>query len=237
MDAPSRSPQPEPGAQDSRAPRLRALIFDMDGTLADTDPVHIRAFVDFLAPFGITVDAQTYHAKITGRTNDRIFADLLPGRSAEERRRLSEEKEALFRRMSPDLAPLAGLLDLLDWAKARSLRIALVTNGPRLNVVHTLDVLGIAERFSVTVAGEDVARGKPDPLPYRTALERLGLAPEEAVAFEDSPAGLKAAKAAGLVTVGVLTGQTAEALTALGADLTVRDFTDAGLRRLLEERV
>jgi beta-phosphoglucomutase len=127
-------------------------------------------------------------------------------------------------------------VDLLDWAKARGLRIALVTNGPRANVVHTLDVLGIAERFAVTVAGEDVARGKPDPLPYRTALERLGLAPDEAIAFEDSPAGLKAAKAADLVTVGVLTGQTAEALTALGADLTVQDFTDAGLKRLLEER-
>jgi beta-phosphoglucomutase len=219
-----------------RAARLRALIFDMDGTLADTDPVHIRAFVDFLAPFGITVDDEVYRTRITGRTNDRIFADLLPDRSADERRRLSEEKEALFRRMSPDLAPLAGLVDLLDWAEARGLRIALVTNGPRANVVHTLDVLGIAERFAVTVAGEDVARGKPDPLPYRTALERLGLAPDEAIAFEDSPAGLKAAKAADLVTVGVLTGQTAEALTALGADLTVQDFTDAGLKRLLEER-
>lgn len=216
--------------------RLRALIFDMDGTLADTDPVHVRAFADFLAPFGIAVDDEVYRTRISGRTNDGIFADLLPDRPPEERRRLAEEKEALFRRMSGDLAPLAGLLELLDRAQARGLGLALVTNGPRANVEHTLAVLGIGTRFAVTVAGEDVARGKPDPLPYLTALERLGIAPAEAVAFEDSPAGLEAAKAAGLFTVGVLTGQTPETLTRLGADLTLHDFTDPALLRLLEER-
>lgn len=218
------------------AARLRALIFDMDGTLADTDPVHVRAFREFLAPFGIAVDDEVYRSRISGRTNDLIFADLLPDRTAEERRLLSEEKEAHFRRMSRDLTPLAGLMDLLDWADGRGLAVALVTNGPRANVEHTLAVLGIAERFTATVAAEDVARGKPDPLPYRTALERLGLDADEAFAFEDSPAGLRAAKAADLFTVGILTGQAPEILTQLGADLVVRDFTDPALVRLLAER-
>lgn len=217
--------------------RLKALIFDMDGTLADSDPVHLRAFADYLAPLGVEVDEEVYRTKISGRTNAQIFAGLLPDRSAAEHGRFADEKEALFRELSADLQPLSGLLPLLDWAEAQGLKLALVTNGPRLNVEHTLKALGIAHRFPITVAGEDVARGKPDPLPYRTALDRLGIGPDEAMAFEDSPSGLKAAKAAGIVTVGVLTGQTAEALAALGADLTVRDFSNPGLMRMLEGRV
>ena len=214
--------------------QLKALIFDMDGTLADSDPVHLRAFEAYMAPLGVRVDEEVYRTKIAGRTNAQIFAGLLPDSSPEDQARHGDEKEALFRRMSDTLAPVGGLLALLDWARAKGLRIALVTNGPRLNVEHTLEALGIADRFEVTIAGEDVARGKPDPLPYRTALDRLGIAPDEAVAFEDSPAGLKAAKAAGIVTIGILTGQPAEALIAVGADLTVKDFTDADLWRMLE---
>ncbi len=217
--------------------RLKALIFDMDGTLADSDPVHLRAFTDYLAPLGVVVDEEVYRTKITGKTNAQIFAGLLPDRSAEEHARFADEKEALFRRMAGDLEPLAGLIPLLDWAEAQGLELALVTNGPRLNVEHTLKALRVAHRFPITVAGEDVDRGKPDPLPYRTALDRLGIGPDEAVAFEDSPSGLVAAKAAGMAAVGVLTGQSAKALTALGADLTVRDFSDPALMRMLEGRV
>lgn len=215
--------------------RLKALIFDMDGTVADTDPVHLRAFQDYLAPYGITVDEEVYRTRISGRTNAQIFRSFFPDRSPDDHERLGDDKEALFRRMAVDLGPLGGLMGLLDWARERDLALALVTNGPRLNVEHTLRALGIAERFPATIAGEDVERGKPDPLPYRTALDRLGVGPDEAIAFEDSPSGLKAAKAAGLVTVGILTGQTAEALAELGADLTVRDFSDPELMRMLEE--
>lgn len=218
-------------------PRLKALVFDMDGTLADTDPVHLRAFERYLAPHGVTVDEEVYRAKIAGRTNAQIFEGLLPAFSAEDHKRFGQEKEALFRELAEEIEPLAGLTSLLDWAEARSLRVGLVTNGPRPNVDHTLRALGIAQRFAVTIASEDVTRGKPDPLPYLTALDRLGIGAAEAVAFEDSPSGVRAAKAAGILTIGILTGQTAEALASSGADMTVRDFADPGLLRLLAERV
>src|SRR5690606_7876506 len=103
-------------------------------------------------------------------------------------------KEAAFRRLARELEPLDGLIDLLDWAEARGIRIGLVTNAPLLNATHMLDVLGLTERFAVKVTIDQVERGKPDPLPYLTALERLGLRAEEAIAFEDSPSGMKAAK-------------------------------------------
>jgi HAD superfamily hydrolase (TIGR01509 family) len=215
---------------------LKALLFDVDGTLADTDPVHVQAFALYLAPHGLSVDETFYRTRISGRANAAIFADLFPNRSPEEHARFGDEKEALYRELARELAPLRGLPRLLDWARSCGLRLAAVTNGPRVNLEHALEGLGIEGRFEVLIAREDVARAKPDPLPYATALQRLGLGPAEAVAFEDSPAGVTAAMAAGLFTVGLLTSQPAGALREAGADVTIADFDDPALWRVLRER-
>jgi beta-phosphoglucomutase len=215
---------------------LGALVFDMDGTLADSDPVHLLAFRELLAAHGIPMDEETYRRRLSGRTNEAIFAELFPHHPESERGRLADEKEAIFRRRAPELAPLAGLPELLDWAESRSLPLGLVTNAPAENVTHTLEALGIASRFAVRVLGSEVARPKPDPLPYLTALDRLGVPPGQAIAFEDSLAGVRSARAAGIFTVGVLTGQSASDLRAAGADLPVRDFADPALWAILAER-
>ena len=216
---------------------LKALIFDMDGTLVHSDPVHLEAFAEILKPEGVTIDEEIYRSTIVGRTNEAIFASLLPHLSVERHEVYADEKEAAFRRMAQDLEPLEGLLDLLDWAEAQSLRIALVTNAPRLNADHMLEALGLAERFPIQITIDQVERGKPDPLPYLTAIERLGIRPEEAIAFEDSPSGMKAAKAAGLFSFGVLTGLSAAELTKVGADRTIETFRDRALWEVLERRI
>ncbi|RDI57751.1 HAD family hydrolase [Microvirga subterranea] len=216
---------------------LKALIFDMDGTLVHSDPTHLEAFAEVLGPEGVVIDDALYRSAIIGRTNDAIFASLLPHRTVEEHEDFADRKEAAFRRRALDLKPLDGLVELLDWAESHGIRIALVTNAPVLNATHMLDVLGITERFAVKVTIEQVERGKPDPLPYLTALERLGIGSEEAVAFEDSPSGMKAAKGAGLFSFGVLTGLTADDMKALGADGTIETFRDPALWEILERRV
>jgi len=215
---------------------LKALIFDMDGTLVHSDPVHLQAFAEVLNPEGVTIDEHVYRSAIIGRTNESIFASLLPHRTVEEHAAFADEKEAAFRRLALDLKPLDGLIDVLDWAQERGIRIALVTNAPTLNAEHMLDVLGLAGRFAVQITIDQVERGKPDPLPYLTALERLGVQADEAVAFEDSPSGMKAAKAAGLFAFGVLTGLTAEEMLGLGADATIEDFHAAALWDVLNSR-
>jgi beta-phosphoglucomutase len=215
---------------------LRALIFDMDGTLTDSDPVHISAFEALLTPHGHAVDEAFYRERISGRSNNVIFEGLFPDHAPEERDRLADEKEALFRKLATKLTPLEGLLDVLNWADAQGLRLAVVTNAPRPNLTHTLEALDLDARFPIRVSGEDVVRAKPDPLPYLTALKLLGVNANEAVAFEDSPSGLRAAKAAGLFTFGILTGQTADVLQAEGADATISDFHDPLVRQILEQR-
>jgi beta-phosphoglucomutase len=216
---------------------LKALIFDMDGTLVHSDPTHLQAFAEILGPEGLVIDDELYRSSIIGHTNEAIFASLLPHRTVEEHENFAERKEAAFRRLAQDLKPLEGLVDLLDWAEQRGIRIALVTNAPILNATHMLDVLGVTERFAVKVTIEQVERGKPDPLPYLTALERLGLGPDEAIAFEDSPSGMKAAKGAGLFTFGVLTGLAADEMESLGADRTIQTFHDPALWEILERRL
>jgi HAD superfamily hydrolase (TIGR01509 family) len=215
---------------------LKALIFDMDGTLVHSDPVHLEAFAEVLKPEGVTINEEIYRSTIIGRTNDAIFASLLPHLPVERHEAYADEKEATFRRMAQDLEPLEGLLDLLEWAEGRGIRIALVTNAPRLNADHMLEALGLAGRFEVEITIEEVERGKPDPLPYLTALERLGIKAEEAIAFEDSPSGMRAAKAAGLYSFGVLTGLNAGEMREIGADDAIMTFRDPALWAILEQR-
>ena len=215
---------------------LKALMFDMDGTLVHSDPVHLEAFAAVLKDEGVAIDEEIYRSKIIGRTNEAIFASLLPHLPVDRHEAYADEKEATFRRMATQLKPLEGLLDLLDWAEGSGIKIALVTNAPRLNADHMLEVLGLAGRFKVEITIEEVERGKPDPLPYLTAIERLGISAGEAIAFEDSPSGMRAAKAAGLFSFGVLTGLTADEMRDVGADGAIMTFRDPALWEILEHR-
>jgi HAD superfamily hydrolase (TIGR01509 family) len=211
----------------------RALLFDLDGTLAETDSLHLPTWVATLSPHGIEVDEEFYRESISGRSNLEIVEELLPDLSAEEGRKLAEAKEASFRERAVELEPLPGLLEFMEEAKDRGLSLALVTNAPEQNVEAILLALGLGEFFDEVVLSDEVGPVKPDPAPYRAALEKLGVAPEEALAFEDSTSGISSSVAAGIPTVGIASTQVPERLLQAGAFAAVSDFTDPELRGLL----
>jgi beta-phosphoglucomutase-like phosphatase (HAD superfamily) len=95
----------------------RALLFDLDGTLAETDSLHLPTWVDVLGPYGIEVDERFYKESLSGRSNSKIVQDLLPCLSAEEGRKLADAKEASFRERAHELEPLPGLLDFMKEGK------------------------------------------------------------------------------------------------------------------------
>ena len=99
-----------------------------------------------------------------------------------------------------------------------------------------LAALDLTDRFSPVILGDDLPRGKPDPLPYLSALDRLGVAPENAIGFDDSGHGIQAVSAAGMFAVGVLSDLSKAELMAQGADITITDYTDPTLRKILTER-
>ena len=212
----------------------RALLFDLDGTLAETDSLHLPTWVDVLRPYGIEVDEAFYKENISGRSTGEIVRELLPDFPKDEGREIGEAKEANFRERAGELEPLPGLLDFLRKATERGLKTALVTNAPEENVEAILLALELGEYFDKLVLSDEVGRVKPDPEPYRVALDRLGVSPEEAVAFEDSTSGISSAVGAGVPTVGIASAQDPETLRRAGVFMVAKDFTDPELHEFLE---
>jgi HAD superfamily hydrolase (TIGR01509 family) len=208
---------------------LKALLFDLDGTLADTNSVHRLAWVEMLKPYGYDVDWDFYKANITGRIATEVVADLSPDLSPEEVQEIAEAKEANFREQAGTLKPFPGLLELIERGRKKGLRISLVTNAPKENVFTVLRVLGLDDAFDPVILADEVGPGKPDPAPYNAALQALDISAEEAVAFEDSPSGIASSVAAGIPTVGIASTHDPEELEELGVDLVAKDFADPKL--------
>jgi beta-phosphoglucomutase len=216
---------------------LTAILFDLDGTIVNTDPIHYIAWREMLKKHSIEIDENFYKSRISGRLNPAIIKDILPQLSSEDGVKLAEEKEALFREFAPDLQPLAGFCQLLEWTKTHQLKRALVTNAPRLNVQFMLEVLGIKEAFhTVVIAGEDIA-GKPDPAPYEIALNNLGIQATDAIALEDSPSGIRSAVGAGIRTIGIASTHNLLGLQENGAFMAIPDFTDLEMWTLLNSLI
>jgi HAD superfamily hydrolase (TIGR01509 family) len=211
----------------------RALLFDLDGTLADTDSLHLPTWVDVLEPYGVMVDEEFYRDSISGRNTSEIVRALLPELSDEENRSVGDTKEVRFRERATELEPLPGLVDFVDLGRERGMRIALVTNAPDENVQAILLALELRDFFETVVLADEVEAVKPDPAPYKAALKRLDVSAEEALAFEDSVSGISSSVAAGIPTVGITSSQAPERLREAGAFMTVEDFTDARIRGLI----
>lgn len=216
---------------------LKALLFDLDGTLSETDSIHFLTWADAMKPHGVALDREVYGESISGHPNPGIAAEFLPALSEEERQTVIDAKERDFNGRAASLEPLPGLLNFVANARDGGLRLALVTNAPRENATAILRAIGLEDVFEAEILSEEVGVGKPDPAPYRAALECLGVAADEAVAFEDSASGIASALGAGVPTVGVASTQKPERLEALGVELVVHDFTDPRLSALIEERL
>ncbi|AZE52154.1 Beta-phosphoglucomutase [Pseudomonas chlororaphis] len=214
--------------------KLSALLFDLDGTLIDTDDLHLNAYNQLLARWGKSMSLDYYKAHVMGFPDDMIFSGLFPQAPATQYPELAAQKEAMFRAQLRETTPVPGVLRTLDYAQAAGIPMAVVTNAPRENAEAMLQGLGIAERFDALVIGGELARGKPDPLPYLTALQLLDASADQALAFEDSLAGVRSAAAAGIHTFGMLSGLEETQLREAGARSIIRDFNDEALWQRLQ---
>jgi beta-phosphoglucomutase len=209
-----------------------ALVFDLDGVIIDSMPMHTDAWRIYLDRLG--VDSTDVETRMHGRRNDEIVADFIrTPLSPEEIFGHGAAKEALFREMMrPRLQEhlLPGVVQFLE--RCNGIPKGVGSNAEPANIDFTLDGAGIRSHFQVIVDGHQVQRPKPAPDVYLRAAELLAVTPGNCIVFEDSPAGIEAACAAGARVVGVQShsGNLSK------VDLAIRDFLDPALEPWLESQ-
>ncbi|GKY87909.1 HAD family hydrolase [Sinisalibacter aestuarii] len=207
---------------------MPALLFDLDGTMLVSDPIHEAVFRELFAARGVALEEDFYMRRIHGRQNRAIFAEMLPDEP--DPAALDEQKEAMFRARLPRPYPaMPGLAALVAQAEAKGWGLAIVTNAMRKNAEAMLSAIGLREAFGIIVSSDDCAHGKPDPAPYRQAMRLTGEPPAACIAFEDSAAGVRAAAAAGAYTIGIRSALDDATLRAAGAVASIQDFEDPAL--------
>jgi beta-phosphoglucomutase len=219
---------------------LNAVIFDFDGIIVDSEPMHFRAFNTILEPLGLGFSWEDYCSLYIGYDDRDAFREAFQAHGkktcAQDLKKMIAEKAKVFQQLVDDgeARPLPGAIELIESIPVR-LPIALCSGALREDIDPIIGNLGIAKAFSVIVTAEDTKKSKPDPAPYRMTCEKLGLKdPSTAIAIEDTPLGIVSAKRAGLKVLAVTNSYDREYL--LEADA-VTDSLENITRSSLEDMV
>lgn len=212
---------------------LRAIVFDFDGVIANSEPLHCRAFQEVLAEQGVELTERDYYARYLGYSDQALFetitADRGRGWSHEVISRLLARKAAQFEQLEREMSTLFPGAEPFIKVAAESVLLGIASGARRAEITRALDRAELSSCFSAIVAAEDVRAGKPAPDPYLRAVALLGVGADpallasECVAIEDSRWGIESAKAAGLRTVALTHSYDAAELA--GSDLIVNSFS------------
>ena len=200
----------------------RAVLWDLDGTLVDSEDYHWQSWRDALEPEGLAITYEQFLASF-GKKNDPIMREWLgAGYTAERAMRLADAKEADYRRLvgAHGLTALPGAREWLTALHAAGWKQAIVTSAPLANAEIMLRALDMTPLFEAIVTAEDVSHGKPDPEVFLAAAARLGVPPARCIVVEDAAAGVEGARRAGMKSVGVSRRVT------LAADVFVESLRD-----------
>ncbi len=205
---------------------VEAVIFDMDGVIADSEPLHLEAEKVALQARGIEAPWSEWHM-FTGLPDEKIFRYIVDNftdgsYSPEE---LMEAKDVAFMKiLTEKVQPVPGVLDFIRRARGSFTKLALTTSSKIRTQKIVFEKFQLYEYFDVIVTGDHITQGKPHPEPYLKTIEKLGLPVELCVVFEDSVNGIKSAKEAGCKVIGVSTSFSRTELLQAGADAAIEDF-------------
>ena len=200
----------------------RAVLWDLDGTLVDSEEFHWRSWRDIMRAEGVELTYPQFLASF-GQRNDRILpAWLGAGVDVARMTRIGEEKEAEYRRLSEahGLKPLPGAVEWLSALNAAGWQQSIASSAPLVNVEMMLRVSGLVGYFDAVASAEDVTVGKPDPQIFLRAAAKLQVPPARCIVVEDAAAGVEGAKRGGMRCIGVTKNGR------LDADVFVESLTD-----------
>ncbi len=211
---------------------LQAIIFDMDGVIIDSHPVHRQAWQKFLLTLGKHVSETDLDCILEGRRREEILrhflGDLTPAQIVE----YGNRKDQFFQQVGVPIKPVAGLCEFLDHLETQNIRMAVATSASERRTRFTLDRLQLTRHFAAIVTANDVVNGKPDPAIYHLAAEQMGVSAKQAVVIEDSVSGVRAAKSASMKCLAIASDSRCEVLRRAGANNVVQDFVGLTLDRL-----
>jgi HAD superfamily hydrolase (TIGR01509 family) len=178
---------------------VRAVIFDMDGVIVDSEPYSMQALIDILRQYGIEPTPDELQRSYGRRVRD-DFVDYFSrhGVTADVDTAIAHKHARYYHLAAGHLQPLPGVVALLRRLRDHGNRLALASSGDRVKVAFGMQALALLDIFEAVVTGDDVSHSKPDPEIYLVAAQRLGVPPAKCIAIEDAPAGVEAAKRAGM---------------------------------------
>ncbi|HZG44725.1 MAG TPA: HAD family hydrolase [Allosphingosinicella sp.] len=208
-------------------PRITALLFDIDGTLVDSNDFHVTAWQEVFSEAGHEFPRELIHGQV-GKGGDNLLPGLLPDLSEEEQEAIAQKHGPRYQeRYIGRVRPFPGARDLLARAKQDGLKVALATSANPEELDHYVELLDAADLIDVTTSKGDVEATKPAPDIFAAAVKKAGVAPEQALVIGDTPYDVLAARRAGVGALGLLSGGFPEEdLRAAGAVAVYRDAAD-----------
>ncbi|MEH3112033.1 HAD family hydrolase [Pedobacter terrae] len=181
--------------------KIKALLFDLDGTLIDSEKFHFDCWNTFLCPYNVNIEFKDWLSNYAGIPLPKNAKTIV------DRYKIDEDLASFIERrekitfdgfMTTDIALMPYALEFVQFAYEKGLTLAVVTASPKIDVEAVFERNGLAKYFSLFITRTDVSKSKPDPESYNLCVERLGLAKEECIVFEDTLNGVKSALAAGI---------------------------------------
>jgi beta-phosphoglucomutase len=205
---------------------LKAVIFDLDGVVADSHPIHEVAWKSLLAEAGLNPDTVNVDFLYAGHPRRAILKHYLGTLNDSEIEHWSRRKDELYELAAKSLQTKPGIPRVLAQLHDAGIACALATAAGRKRTLESLKLLGIRQYFSVVITGDDVRNPKPAPDIFLLAARKIGVGPEDSVVVEDSVAGAQAAVAGGMKCVGFTSAERADELRRVGADDVITDFPE-----------
>ena len=211
---------------------LKAVIFDMDGVIADSHPIHFKSWKILLNSAGVAATDKELDIIRDGRRKEELLRHFFGDLSQNDLYTYAQEKDRLYREHINELTPVQGIEGLLQELKSAGVTLGVASSGSYWRVTHTLDLLSLKDYFVVICTADEFKSGKSDPTIFRTTAQRMQVRCEETLVFEDSATAIRSARALRMKCLGIAEGCRANTLIKAGAHDVFPNFIPIDLAQL-----